>query len=112
MKSTNPYEVIKRRYITEKSSVLQGLKDAASNKSLKRCENPKYVFLVDPKANKHQIAEALEEIYRDKHVRVVAVNTMNVKPKQYNRRGKMNAGRSVALKKAVVTLAVGDSIEE
>lgn len=111
MKSTNPYEVIKRRYITEKASMLQGLKDAESNRSLKRCENPKYVFLVDPKANKQQIASALEEIYRDKHIRVVAVNTINVKPKQYNRRGKMNPGRSVALKKAIVTLSARDSIE-
>ena len=112
MKSTNPYEVVKRRYITEKTSVLQGLKDAKSNRSLMRCENPKYVFLVDPKANKQQIATALEEIYRDKHIRVVAVNTINVKPKHYNRRGKMNPGRSVAIKKAIVTLAVGDSVDE
>lgn len=112
MKHNNPYQVIKRRYITEKSSMLQGLKDASSNKSLARCENPKYVFLVDPKANKNEIAEALEEIYSDKHIRVVAVNTINVKPKQYNRRGRMNAGRSTLQKKAIVTLAVGDQIDE
>jgi large subunit ribosomal protein L23 len=112
MKHNNPYQIIKQRYITEKSSMLQGLKDANSNKSLARCENPKYVFLVDPKANKTEIAEALEEIYRDKHIRVVAVNTINVKPKQYNRRGRMQAGRSTMQKKAVVTLAVGDQIDE
>ncbi|MBS0633926.1 MAG: 50S ribosomal protein L23 [Verrucomicrobia bacterium] len=112
MKHNNPYQVIKRRYITEKTSMLQGLKDASSNKSLARCENPKYTFLVDPKANKNEIAEALEEIYSDKHIRVVAVNTINVKPKQYNRRGRMNAGRSTLQKKAIVTLAVGDQIDE
>jgi large subunit ribosomal protein L23 len=112
MKHNNPYQVIKRRYITEKASMLEGLKDADSNKSLARCENPKYVFLVDPKANKNEIATALEEIYADKHIRVVAVNTINVKPKQYNRRGRMNAGRSTLQKKAIVTLAVGDQIEE
>jgi len=112
MKHNNPYTIIKRRYITEKASMLQGLKDASSNKSLARCENPKYVFLVDPKANKKEIAGALEEIYRDKHIRVVAVNTINVKPKQYNPRGRMNAGRATMQKKAIVTLAVGDQIDE
>ena len=112
MKHNNPYQIIKRRYITEKASMLQGLKDADSNKSLARSENPKYVFLVDPKANKNEIAEALEEIYRDKHIRVVAVNTINVKPKQYNRRGRMNPGRDAMQKKAIVTLAVGDQIDE
>ncbi len=112
MKHNDPYQIIKQRYITEKASMLQGLKDASSNKSLARCENPKYVFLVDPRANKNEIAEALEEIYSDKHIRVVAVNTINVKPKQYNRRGRMNAGRSALQKKAIVTLAVGDQIDE
>lgn len=112
MKNANPYDVIKRRYITEKASVLQGLKDATSNRSVSRCENPKAIFLVDPKANKHEIALALEEIYKDKHVQVVAVNTINVKPKKYRARGRMNPGRSVAMKKAIVTFAVGNSIDE
>ena len=112
MKHNNPYQVIKCRYITEKASMLQSLKDAKSNKSLARCENPKYVFLVDPKANKKEIAEALEEIYRDNHIRVVAVNTVTVKPKQYNRRGRMRAGRSTLQKKAIVTLTVGDQIDD
>ena len=112
MTQKNPYDIIKRRYITEKASVLQGLKDATSNRSVSRCENPKYVFLVEPKANKKEIAEAIEEIYRDKNVRVVAVNTINVKPKYYNRRGRMQGGRSNAMKKAIVTLAVGNSVDE
>jgi large subunit ribosomal protein L23 len=112
MTGNNPYDVIKRRYITEKASMLQGLKDAKSNRSLARCENPKAVFLVDPKANKQEIAKAVEEIYKEKHVRVVAVNTINVKPKLYKPRGKTKPGRSVAIKKAIVTLAVGDSIDE
>lgn len=111
MKNSNPYQVIKRRYITEKASVLQGLKDSKSNRSVSRCENPKLVFLVDPRANKHEIKSAVEDIYKDKHVRVVAVNTINVKPKQYRPRGKMRPGRDVAMKKAVVTFAAGDSIE-
>lgn len=112
MKQNNPYNIVKRRYITEKTGVLENLKNATSNPSVSRCENPKYVFLVDPKANKKQIAEAIEQIYSDKNIRVVAVNTINVKPKNYNRRGRMNPGRSVAMKKAIVTLAVGDSVDE
>jgi large subunit ribosomal protein L23 len=107
----NPYAIIKKRYITEKATVLENLKEAKSNRSVSRCENPKYVFLVDAKANKTEIRKALEEIYRDKAIRVVAVNTMNIKPKIYNPRGRMNPGRSAAMKKAIVTLAVGDSIE-
>ena len=112
MKTTNPFKIVKRRYITEKAGVLENLKHATSNKSVARCENPKYVFLVDPKANKQQIAQAIEQIYADKNITVVAVNTINVKPKKYNPRGRMNAGRSVAFKKAIVTLAVGDSVDE
>jgi large subunit ribosomal protein L23 len=112
MKRSNPYAIVKRRYVTEKAGVLENLKNATSNKHIARCENPKYVFLVDPKANKQEIAQAIEEIYADKNVTVVAVNTINVKPKKYNRKGRMNPGRSVALKKAIVTLAVGDSVDE
>lgn len=111
MKNSNPYQVIKSRYITEKASVLQGLKDSQSNRCVRRAENPKFVFLVDPKSNKQEIKSAVEEIYKDKHVRVVRVNTINVKPKQYRARGRMRPGRDTAMKKAVVTLAVGDSIE-
>ena len=107
----SPYEIIKERYITEKATVLSNLKNATSNKCVARCENPKYVFLVDPRANKKEIAHAVEEIYSEKNVRVVAVNTILVKPKEYNRRGRMNPGRDKLLKKAIVTLSVGSSIE-
>jgi large subunit ribosomal protein L23 len=98
--------------MTEKSSVLAQLRTAKSSKSLARCENPKYVFLVDVNANKTEIASAIEEIYRDKNVRVVSVNTINVKPKKYNRRGRMNAGRDTLRKKAIVTLQPKDLLDE
>ena len=52
----NLYQVVKHQYVTEKSMMLQRLKTAESNPSLKRCESPKYVFIVDRNANKHQIA--------------------------------------------------------
>lgn len=108
----SPYDVVKSRYMTEKTSVLAQLRTATSSKSLARCENPKYVFLVDKDANKKEIASAIEDIYRDKNVTVVAVNTINVKPKRYNRRGRMNPGRDAFIKKAIVTLKPQDLLDE
>jgi large subunit ribosomal protein L23 len=110
-KMLNPYSIVKRRYLTEKAAVLEKLKDAKSNKSVARCENPKYTFVVDSKANKLEIAEAIETIYAEKNVTVVAVNTITVKSKQRNKRGKMNPGVKQGMKKAIVTLAVGNTIE-
>jgi len=48
MVTKNPYEVIKHMHVTEKSMVLENLKEAKGNKSLERCKSPKYVFVVDP----------------------------------------------------------------
>lgn len=107
----SPYEVVKRRYFTEKAAVLENLKNATSNACVARAENPKYMFVVSSKANKHQIAEAVESIYKEKNVRVVAVNTITVKPKMKNKRGKMQPGKKQGFKKAVVTLSVGNSID-
>ena len=68
--------------------MLQRLKTAESNPSLKRCESPKYVFVVDRDANKQEIAQALEEIYKNEGIKVVAVNTINVKAKARRVRGR------------------------
>lgn len=103
------YQVIKHQYVTEKSMMLQRLKTAESNPSLKRCESPKYVFVVDRNANKHQIAQAIEEIYKNEGIKVVAVNTINVKAKPRRVRGR--AGFKNAFKKAVVTLRPGDNLD-
>lgn len=109
MQNKDPYQIIKHQHITEKASILEGLKNAESNLSLKRCVSPKYVFIVDPKANKHEIAWALEKIYQDKNIKVVGVNTINVKPKQRRVRGRI--GMKKAFKKAVVTLEAGDTLD-
>ncbi len=109
MAEKNPYQIIKHQHITEKASVLQELKNAKSNPSLARCESPKYVFIVDRTANKQQIAQALEEIYREKNIKVKAVNTINVKAKPRRVRGR--SGIKSAFKKAVVTLDKGDSLD-
>jgi len=107
----SPYDVVKRRRLTEKSAMLENLKTATSNKSISRCENPKYTFEVDVNAKKPQIAEAIEEIYSEQNVKVVKVNTIFVKAKARNRRGKMNPGKSSRYKKAIVTLAVGNQLD-
>lgn len=103
------YQVIKHQYVTEKSMMLQRLKTAESNPSLKRCDSPKYVFIVDRNANKHQIAQAIEEIYKNEGIKVVAVNTINVKAKPRRVRGR--PGFKNAFKKAVVTLRPGDNLD-
>lgn len=105
----NPYEVIKHRHITEKARVLQELKSAEGNKSIRRFKLPKYVFVVDRNANKHEIASALEEIYQDKKIKVVSVNTINVKGKPRRMRG--HIGKRASIKKAIVTLEEGDSLD-
>jgi large subunit ribosomal protein L23 len=105
----NPYQIIKNRRVTEKSRVLENLVNAKSNRSLQRCQSPKVVFDVDVKANKTEIAQAVEEIYKDQKVKVVKVNTVNVAPKQRRVRGFL--GETARYKKAVVTLRPGDTIE-
>ena len=106
----DPYQIVKSRYVTEKSKILEALKDAKSNSSLKRCESPKYVFLVDKKANKFEIATAIEAIYGAKKIKVVKVNTILMKQKVRRLRGR--SGLKPGFKKAIVTLRPGDVIDE
>jgi large subunit ribosomal protein L23 len=110
MTGKNAYQVIKYRYVTEKTSMLERLKTATSNPSLKRCKSPKYVFIVDRSANKKSIAIALEEIYKDEGIKVVAVNTINEKPKPRRVRGR--AGFKSPSKKAIVTLRPNDTLDD
>jgi len=106
----NPYDIIKSRYITEKSSVLEQLHTSVSNRCVAKCDTPKYVFIVDVNANKHEIASAIEMIYREKNVKVTHVNTINVKRKP-KRRGRGRLGATAAFKKAIVTMEPGDTID-
>ena len=107
MNRKNPYEVVKQLHVTEKSMVLENLKNEKGNRSLERCKSPKYVFVVDKTATKADIANAIEEIYTD--VTVMGVNTLNVKAKPRRVRGR--AGMRPGFKKAVVTLQPGDSLD-
>jgi large subunit ribosomal protein L23 len=102
--------VLKTLHVTEKSEMLQGLVDANSNPSLKRCNTAKYVFLVHPDANKHQIKQAVEEAYASQKCKVVKVNTITLPRKKKRVRGSAKQGETNQLKKAIVTLREGDRI--
>lgn len=73
-------------------------------------ECKKYTFKVDPKANKFQIMDAVNELFG---VKPVKCNVMNVKGKPKFTRGKGGfvLGNTGNWKKAIVTLAKGDSIQ-
>jgi large subunit ribosomal protein L23 len=67
-------------------------------------------FIVDKHANKLQIKSEVEDLYG---VQVVSVNTMNYSGKNKSRFTKTGliSGKTKAFKKAVITLAEGDSID-
>lgn len=106
----NPYDIIKSRRVTEKSRVLENLQHAKSNRSVSRCNTPKVVFNVADSANKTEIAWAIEKIFADKKVKVLSVNTINVRSKKRRVRG--HAGKTAGFKKAIITLRPGDTIDE
>ncbi|MFQ5856197.1 MAG: 50S ribosomal protein L23 [Anaerolineae bacterium] len=89
----HPFQVILRPVITEKAMLLADYEN-------------QYTFEVVMKANKPMIRDAVEEAF---DVEVLKVNTMIVpgKPRRWGRR----VSRTPTWKKAVVTLAPGDSIE-
>jgi large subunit ribosomal protein L23 len=89
------------------------LRPVISEKSIDESARGKYTFAVHEKANKIQIKEAVEELYRKEKVTVVAVNVLTSKAKEKRRgtrRGRI-VGRTSAWRKAVVTLAPGQKIE-
>jgi large subunit ribosomal protein L23 len=69
-----------------------------------------YGFIVDKRANKLQIKDAIKDLYG---VEVSTVNTMNYAGKRKSRFTKTGviAGKTSAFKKAVVTLADGETID-
>jgi large subunit ribosomal protein L23 len=91
-------DILVRPLITEKNTVLM--------------EIGQYTFEVVREANKFQIREAVEKAFG---VKVMAVNTLNVKPKAKSRtasrRGGRITGHEAGWKKAIVTLAPGDRID-
>jgi large subunit ribosomal protein L23 len=67
-------------------------------------------FIVDKHANKLQIKSEVEDLYG---VQVISVNTMNYSGKSKSRFTKTGliSGKTKAFKKAIITLAEGDSID-
>lgn len=88
----NPRDVLKKPVVSERSMAM--------------LEDNKYTFYVDPKANKIEIKNAVEELF---NVTVLNVNTMSVKGKE-KRMGRY-VGRTADRKKAIVKLKAGDKIE-
>jgi len=70
----------------------------------------RYGFFVQKKANKLQIKSAVEQLYG---VQVKAVNTMNYEGtvKSRGTRSGVQLGRTAAYKKAIITLAEGETID-
>ena len=90
---SNYRDIIKAPVITEKSSNIAS-------------DDRKYVFKVDAKANKSQIKDAIEKIFK---VKVESVNTINVHPKK--KRVGRYSGMTNKYKKAIVTLVNGNKID-
>ena len=82
------------------------LKPVVSEKSYGLLDENVYTFVVRPDANKTQIKIAIQEIF---NVRVLSVNTINRPGKR--KRTKYGWGQRKATKRAMVSLAPGDSIE-
>lgn len=92
----NLYEVIRRPVLTEKNSQLM--------------TQGKYVFQIAMDANKPLVKQAVEAIFG---VTVTAVNIIKLPAKaRGTKRSSRRAGFSSPIKKAVVTLAPGQRIQE
>ena len=89
-----PTNIIGTIRLTEKASVLGE-------------KHNQYVFRVSPQANKLQIKQAVEQLFKKK---VVRVNTAQYAGKKKRER-RADFGRRPHWKKAIVTLAEGERIE-
>jgi large subunit ribosomal protein L23 len=88
------HQIIKKALLTEKSTIAR---EAANQ----------YNFEVDARANKIEVGHAVEKLF---NVKVLNVRVLNVLGKK-KRMGKV-IGQRHSWKKAVVTLAPGQRIEE
>lgn len=89
----NSFDIIKTVRLTEKGT-RQG--DSFNQ----------YTVVADPRANKTQIRQAVQELFK---VKVTKVNTLNVRGK-FRRQRTKQAGQAPNWKKAIVTLKDGDKI--
>lgn len=96
MKVTHPSDVLIVPILSEESTI----QTQAHNK---------YTFKVDPRANKQQIRDAIEQQWPE--IEVISVNTMNYRGKAGGQRSSGIPGRKSSWKKAIITLREGDSID-
>jgi len=89
-----PHQIIVRPVISEKTVFQQGKLN-------------QYTFQVHPKANKVEIAEAVETLFK---VKVTRVNTINCRGKDRRMRSRIS-GNEADWKKAIVLVAAGQKIE-
>jgi large subunit ribosomal protein L23 len=92
---TTYFDVLRRPLVTEKTNYLNG-------------DLHQYVFEVSDDATKTLVKDAIEKLF---DVKVLRVNVINVPAKQKrNLRSRRMVNRRSAYRKAIVTLAPGDSI--
>jgi large subunit ribosomal protein L23 len=88
------------------------IRPVITEKNTRLMEGGQYTFEVARGANKMQIKQAVEQAFK---VTVLAVNTLNVRGKERRRARRAQrrpmVGHTPARKKAVVTLAEGDTID-
>jgi len=84
------------------------LEPIVSEKSYGLLEEGVYTFKVHPDSSKPEIRDAVQSIFG---VTVVKVNTLNRKGKRKRNRRSMTYGKRADTKRALVTLAEGDSID-
>jgi large subunit ribosomal protein L23 len=113
-KVKDPHQIILRPHITERSVDLsRGDERIVDDKEIVR----KYVFEVAKDANKIEIKRAIEAIYnagkkkKDEHIEVADVHTVTIRGKKRRRTWK-SIGYQPDRKKAIVTLAKGQLIED
>jgi large subunit ribosomal protein L23 len=82
------------------------IRPVISEKSYRLADEGKYTFIVAPGANRTQIRQAVEAIFR---VKVTGVNTLNRPGKR--RRTRFGWGKRPDTKRAIVSLKAGDRID-
>jgi large subunit ribosomal protein L23 len=83
------------------------IRPVVSEKTTGLMENRTYVFVIDPKATKVDVRNAVEQAF---NVKVTNVNTLNRKGKSTRNRRTGVVGSRPGTKRAIVTLAEGDTI--
>ena len=84
------------------------IRPVVSEKSYAAFDANVYTFVVAEDANKIEIRQAIEEIF---NVKVTNVNTLNRNGKRKRNRRTGNWGQRAGQKRAIVSLAPGDTIE-